>query len=64
MKELVSKLWDIFKKDPIAIVSVLAMDIVGIVFLSFFDLTFFIIYDIYEMSIGRYCSIRYPVSSK
>lgn len=34
MKELVSKLWDIFKKDPLGIVSVLAMDIAGIVFLS------------------------------
>lgn len=34
MKELVSKLWDIFKKDPLGIVSVLAMDIAGIIFLS------------------------------
>jgi len=34
MKELVSKLWDILKKDPLGIVSVLAMDIAGIVFWS------------------------------
>ena len=34
MKKLVSSLWDIFKKDPLGIVSVLAMDIAGIVFLS------------------------------
>lgn len=34
MRELVSKLWDIFKKDPLGIVSVLTMDIAGIVFLS------------------------------
>ena len=34
MKDLVSKLWDIFKKDPLGIISVLVMDIAEIVFLS------------------------------
>ena len=34
MNNLVSKLWDIFKKNPLGIVSVLAMDIAEIVFLS------------------------------
>lgn len=34
MKDLVSKLWDIFKKNPLGIISVLVMDIAEIVFLS------------------------------
>lgn len=34
MENLASKLWDIFKKDPLGIITVLAMDIAEIVFVS------------------------------
>ncbi len=34
MKNLILKLWDIFKKDPLGIMTVLAMDVAEIVFLS------------------------------